>query len=71
VAVTSIPLNQRFNTDPNNSSYCYGFSSKHPGGGNFAFADGSVRFFKDTININIYRALSSRAGGDVVSSDAY
>jgi prepilin-type N-terminal cleavage/methylation domain-containing protein/prepilin-type processing-associated H-X9-DG protein len=48
-----------------------GFKSKHPGGCNFLFADGSVHFLKQTINMFTYCALGSRAGGEVVSSDAY
>jgi hypothetical protein len=35
------------------------------------FADGSVRTLKLTINPNVFRAISSRAGGEVVSSDAF
>ena len=38
---------------------------------NSGFADGSVRFLKLTINQNIYRAISTRAMGEVISSDAY
>jgi prepilin-type N-terminal cleavage/methylation domain-containing protein/prepilin-type processing-associated H-X9-DG protein len=49
----------------------YGMSSFHPGGGNVAFADGSVRFLKDSTNMNIVWALGSRAGGEIVSSDAF
>jgi len=49
----------------------YGFHSLHPGGANFAFADGSVRFIKDTIGVLPYRALGTRAGGEVLSADAY
>jgi prepilin-type N-terminal cleavage/methylation domain-containing protein/prepilin-type processing-associated H-X9-DG protein len=48
-----------------------GFISMHPGGANFAFADGSVHFLKNSINLITYCALGSRAGGEVVSSDAY
>jgi prepilin-type N-terminal cleavage/methylation domain-containing protein/prepilin-type processing-associated H-X9-DG protein len=49
----------------------FGFRSLHPGGGNFAMADGSVRFIKETINLGTYRALATRAGGEVVSADQY
>jgi prepilin-type N-terminal cleavage/methylation domain-containing protein/prepilin-type processing-associated H-X9-DG protein len=49
----------------------YGLSSYHPGGGNIAMADGSVRFLKSSTAYNIIWALGSRAQGEVVSSDAY
>jgi prepilin-type N-terminal cleavage/methylation domain-containing protein/prepilin-type processing-associated H-X9-DG protein len=45
--------------------------SFHPGGVNSLMADGSVRFFKNSISLPIWRALSSPAGGEVVSSDSY
>jgi prepilin-type N-terminal cleavage/methylation domain-containing protein/prepilin-type processing-associated H-X9-DG protein len=61
----SAPVGCRF------GSSAKGFISLHPGGGNFAFGDGSVRFLKNSINIYTYCALGSRAGGEVVSSDAY
>ncbi len=48
-----------------------GFKSTHPGGSNFLFADGSVKFLKSTINRATYAALGSRAGGEVVSADSY
>lgn len=49
----------------------FGFRSNHPGGGNFVFADGSVKFIKQTINIATYNALGSKANGEVISADQY
>jgi prepilin-type N-terminal cleavage/methylation domain-containing protein/prepilin-type processing-associated H-X9-DG protein len=45
--------------------------SYHPGGVNALLADGSVKFFKNSISIPVWRALSSTTGGEVVSSDSY
>jgi prepilin-type N-terminal cleavage/methylation domain-containing protein/prepilin-type processing-associated H-X9-DG protein len=45
--------------------------SYHSGGANAAFCDGSVRFFKSTINPVTWFALGTRAGGEVVSADSY
>lgn len=45
------------------------FRSSHPGGCNFVFVDGSVRFIKDTIAMPTYKALGSRGGGEVIGSD--
>ena len=68
-------LNQWQNsTAPNGCRYsaaAKGFVSLHPGGSNFAFGDGSVKFLKNSISLPTYCALGSRAGGEVVSADAY
>ena len=86
----------------NSDLYVSAASSFHPGGANFAFCDGSVRFLKDSVQmapmiqsttgggglptnvafangnvyswigpISVYQALSTRAGGEVISSDQY
>jgi prepilin-type N-terminal cleavage/methylation domain-containing protein/prepilin-type processing-associated H-X9-DG protein len=43
------------------------FRSLHPGGANFASADGSVGFVAETIDHKIYRAMSTKAGGEVIN----
>jgi prepilin-type N-terminal cleavage/methylation domain-containing protein/prepilin-type processing-associated H-X9-DG protein len=45
------------------------FYSRHPGGVNFLFADGHVSFLKTTLNAKTFRALATRAGGEVISGD--
>ncbi|WP_422929728.1 DUF1559 domain-containing protein [Singulisphaera sp. PoT] len=44
--------------------------SFHPGGVNLLFLDGHVQFVKDSVNQATFRSISTRAGGEVVSSDA-
>ena len=44
--------------------------SFHPGGVNAAMADGSVRFFKSSINLITWRAVGTRSGGEIISADA-
>jgi prepilin-type N-terminal cleavage/methylation domain-containing protein/prepilin-type processing-associated H-X9-DG protein len=45
--------------------------SLHPGGANFLFADGSVRFIKEQVGFAIFQALGTRAGGEVLSADQF
>lgn len=44
------------------------FISFHPAGGNFLFGDGSVQFLSEDIDLETYQALSTRDGGEIVSS---
>ncbi len=46
-------------------------NSRHAGGVNVMFCDGSVKFIKSSINVTTWWALGTRAGGEVVSSDQY
>jgi prepilin-type N-terminal cleavage/methylation domain-containing protein/prepilin-type processing-associated H-X9-DG protein len=46
-------------------------TSNHSGGVNVGFADGSVKFIKNTINQQTWWALGSRNLGEVVSSDQF
>ncbi|WP_165067796.1 DUF1559 family PulG-like putative transporter [Paludisphaera rhizosphaerae] len=45
--------------------------SFHPGGVNFAFADGSVRYISGSIDRKVEYALLTRDGGEAVSRDDY
>ena len=53
------------------ASFSIGAASNHPGGCNVLFADGSVKFVKDSINRMTWWSLGTKAGGEVISSDAY
>ncbi len=49
----------------------FNMSSRHSGGANALMSDGSVKFLKDSLNNSVLWALGTRAGGEVISSDAY
>jgi len=57
--------------DHSNWRVGFGFRSQHPGIVQFLFTDGTVRTVKESINRNIYRWLSTRNQGEVISSDAF
>jgi prepilin-type processing-associated H-X9-DG protein len=48
-----------------------GYSSRHPGGVNCAFGDGSVRFLKSSITASVLRLLGNRADGEYIDSDKF
>jgi len=100
---TMFPINPEnkisLTSDEYTDSYAQSASSIHAGGANFAFADGSVKFIKETINswpqvptakypvgvsdvrgvqtlapgtqYGVYQKLSTRSGGEVISSDQF
>jgi prepilin-type N-terminal cleavage/methylation domain-containing protein/prepilin-type processing-associated H-X9-DG protein len=67
--------------NPTNSPPCFAASgaqrefnaarSFHTGGVNVLFCDGSVKYAKDSVNIVTWRALSTKDGTEIISSDAF
>ena len=45
--------------------------SNHPGGVNVLMCDGHVQFLKDEVNVQTWRGLATRSGGEVLSADQY
>jgi prepilin-type N-terminal cleavage/methylation domain-containing protein/prepilin-type processing-associated H-X9-DG protein len=57
---------EKFRPNDNNNCDTHHFWSAHPGGGNWLFADGSVRFLAYQSD-SVLPALATRNGGEVVS----
>ncbi len=47
------------------------FRSDHPGGVNFAFVDGSVRFVSEQIQHHVLKALATRDGAETIDASEY
>ena len=62
----AIPPNFTFQ-DPNWWPNTQSFRSAHPGGVNFSMCDGSTHFIDAGIDLATYRALATRAGGEMPS----
>jgi prepilin-type processing-associated H-X9-DG protein len=56
-------------SDPLYDLWEVSYGSRHSGGANFMMADGSVRFIRDTIDLQVLRALGTRDGGEAVPGD--
>jgi len=54
--------------DINNDCHVNHLWSPHPGGGMFAFADGSVRFLEYTVGATVLPKMATRDGGEADSS---
>ncbi|MCC6492526.1 MAG: DUF1559 domain-containing protein [Pirellulales bacterium] len=73
-ATASIPPNYSVpgqpSLDPTAEQFPYrtqfGFNSMHPGGLNFVYADGSVQFIDESIELGVYRALATIRGGETL-----
>ncbi len=48
-----------------------GPSSNHPGGVNCGFLDGSVRFIKDSVNLQTWGSIATKAGGEVIDASSF
>jgi prepilin-type N-terminal cleavage/methylation domain-containing protein/prepilin-type processing-associated H-X9-DG protein len=48
-----------------------GASSRHPGGVNVCFVDGSVRFVKDSVSAGTWWAIATMSGAEVVDAASY
>lgn len=49
---------------PNDWPNVISFRSLHPGGANFCLVDGSVRFLSESVDHSLYRAFSTKDGGE-------
>jgi len=53
--------------DPKRDTRVGGFGSRHPGGANFTFCDGSVRFLSETVERRTFQCLGHRSDGEMIS----
>jgi prepilin-type processing-associated H-X9-DG protein len=70
----AVPLNYRVPLGSGGQDWTWeenrlcAYGSEHPGGANFALADGGARFITDDINLKVLQAFSTREGEEVVET---
>src|SRR5262245_61798482 len=62
----AIPGTMKIN---NSNEWGHLYYSFHDGGANFCFADGSVRFISEGVQLWTLAAMTTRSGGEVVPND--
>jgi prepilin-type processing-associated H-X9-DG protein len=65
---TTPPLGSNWELDFNTAM---GFKSRHPGGANMLFADGSTRFLTDSIDYTTYQKLGARRDDEPIEDDNF
>ena len=66
---TFVPFNPVIPAPASDTRHLIGFSSRHTGGLNMSFLDGSVRFLRDSTSDSARFAIGSHAGGETVNLD--
>ncbi len=54
------------NSEANVEQQTHNFSSFHPAGANFLLSDGHVQLITETIDVDVYTALCTRAGSEMI-----
>ncbi len=65
---TKFPINSDLRPIEDDENNEYPFTSMHPGGVLFVYADGHVDFLSETIDMDLYQALSTWEGNELLES---
>lgn len=66
-----ISVSKNMGRCPINCGNMYGIYGFHPGTAAVGMADGSVKFLKETMAIEVLASLLTRQGGEIISADSY
>jgi prepilin-type N-terminal cleavage/methylation domain-containing protein/prepilin-type processing-associated H-X9-DG protein len=58
-------------SNPQQLAYAWAMGSFHSGGLNMLFADGSVKFIKNSTSVNVWSGIQTYKFGEVIGSDQY